>query len=109
MIIDLKKLDNVSGLGLLSGRENGIEAKNYYEAQKENITTETVVVVTGDDSFVVSNSYFLGLLEDFFKIHPSKQSLMEHLDYSQLSPINQKELIRGINRGYSSVINAMAF
>ena len=108
MLIDFKELSETSNLGLLSGRDNGIKAKTKFSMSEGNITPETQIIIKGGDTFVISNSYFLGLLEDFFKIHKTKKALLEHLDYSALSTINQKELIRGINRGFSSVVNAMA-
>ena len=108
MLIDFKRLSDDSNLKLLSGRDNGIKAKDFFNVHQENITSDTVIVVKSGDKLVISNSYFLGLLEDFFRMHNDKRDLLNHLDYSALSTTNQKELIRGINRGFSSVINAMA-
>jgi len=107
VLIDLQRITKTSSLGLLSGRDNGVAARSLFHVTVEDITSDTLVKIEDNDSVVVSNSYFLGLLEDIFKVHKSKEDLLEHLDYTELSKANQKELLRGINRGFSSIVNAM--
>ncbi|MEQ3692014.1 MAG: hypothetical protein ABNH16_14875 [Thalassolituus sp.] len=107
MIIDLKELTNTSGMNLLSGRDNGVKARSMFGLNGSTLDPDTIIKVIDDSSTVISNSYFLGLLEGVFKTHSSKSSLLEHIDYSELSPTNQKELIRGINRGYSPSVSSL--
>ena len=108
MVIDFSKVSKSSDLRLLSGRDNGVEARKLFHVTINELTTETIVKITDNKEVVVSNSYFLGLLEDLFRIHTSKEDLLHHIDYKELSHINQKELLRGINRGFASVINALS-
>ncbi|WP_353293524.1 hypothetical protein [Thalassolituus maritimus] len=107
MLIDFDRITETSKLGLLSGRDNGVAARKLFHVANGDITPDTRVKIKDNDSVVVSNSYFLGLLEDIFKIHKSKEDLLEHIDYTELSKTNQKELLRGVNRGFSPIINAM--
>lgn len=107
VIIDLNKLTSTSGMSLLSGRDNGVKARNLFGLNGSTLNSETIIKVIDNRGTVVSNSYFLGLLEEFFRKHSSKSSLLEHIDYTELSATNQKELIRGINRGYSPTVSSL--
>ena len=104
MIIDLSKTNSK----FLSGRPNGKQAKELFKLVGPDLSTDIVVKFKDDGKLSVSNSYFLGLIEDLLKIHTDKKTLLEHVDFEDLSSSNQKELVRGINRGFSKIINAVA-
>lgn len=84
---------------LLSGRKNGEKAYEYFKLN--DFTKESVIRLKSSGSVVITNSYFLGMLEAIFKKYDLVDDLYKHLDYSDLSELNKEELIRGIKRGFA--------
>jgi hypothetical protein len=105
MIINIQDLAN-GGKKLLSGRENGKSA--YTKCKLINLDKDGTLILRNDTGVVISNSYFLGMLTDVFVNYDSKKKMLEHIDFKGLSETNRKELVRGINRGFSQAINFMA-
>lgn len=108
VIVNLTDLTKTSGLRLLAGRDNGEEAKIHFNLSEGEYSLENTLVIIDEGEVVVSNSYFLGMLEDLFHKYETKVELIKHIEFNQLSITNQKELLRGINRAYSKAINAMS-
>ena len=105
MIINIQDLAS-GGKQLLSGRENGKLA--YKKFNLVNLKKSGTIILKNDDGVIISNSYFLGMLTAVFKNYDSKKQMLEHIDFKGLSETNKKELVRGINRGFSQAINFMA-
>jgi len=104
MIIDLGRFTR--GKKLLSGRDNGKDACELLELS--DVASNCKIVLQNDGDTVITNSYFLGMLSKLFDKYTTKKELLENIDFKQLNDTNQKELLRGINRGFSRAVNAMA-
>lgn len=105
LVIDLSSLES-EGKRLLSGRENGKKAFELFKLSK--YTNDTRLVLKNGDKLVITNSYFLGMLESIIRKHSVKSELLDHMDYDGISHNNRKELLRGINRGFSEIINPLS-
>ncbi|EAR62899.1 hypothetical protein [Neptuniibacter caesariensis] len=105
MIIDLNTLKK-EGKRLLSGRDNGHQAYELFELAQH--TSETKLVLKNGSDLVITNSYFLGMLEEIIKKYEVKADLLNHMDYDDVSQNNRKELLRGINRGFSEIVNPIS-
>lgn len=93
---------------ILTGRPNGEAAWHLLANQDSNLSSlsdATKVKLVGDGSAIISNSYFLGMLSPIFRAYSSKQSLIEHLDFTELNQHNKMELLLGIERGYPKITN----
>lgn len=104
MVIDISKYNH--GRRLLSGRDNGHALWNALKVTEFN--PQSKIVIKNDGQTVITNSYFLGMLSQLFGHYHQKSELLEHIDYHELNKTNQQELLRGINRGFSEAVNAMA-
>lgn len=52
------------------------------------------------DNFIVSNSFYFSFFKKFKDSYKSKANMLEHIAFSNLSIVNQKDLIRGVSRVY---------
>lgn len=103
MIIDLAKY--TADRRLLSGRDNGRAV--WIQLNQPQFDPSIKIVIKNDGEAFITNSYFLGMLSDIFRHYTDKKVLLDHIDFKELNDTNQKELLRGINRGFSEAINGM--
>lgn len=98
-IIDFERLGSKGEKRLLTGRSNGQTAYEFYGLDKFD-ASGTLVFKSSED-LVVSNSYFLGMLQEIFIRYQEVNELYKHIDSDGLSLINKDELVRSIRRGFA--------
>jgi hypothetical protein len=106
MILDLSEY--TKGKRLLSGRENGKADYEKLVRQPDHAVENCCIIIRNDGGAIITNSYFLGMLTPLFNHFKTKDDLLKHINFEGLNDTNRMELLRGINRGYSKVRNAMA-
>ena len=96
MNVNFDTLNKDGSRRLLSGRKNGEAAYDYCGLR--NFDKDGTLVLRSTGGLVVSNSYFLGMLEKVFMLYNDADELQKHIDCTGISELNKEELAIGIKR-----------
>lgn len=95
MLIDFTRMSDSK---ILSGRENGKKARDYFKV----IESSEYVIKTTEDQLVTS-SYFLGLLGGILsKQFKSPNDALKSLNFEHANEKSRREFVKAIRRGLSN-------
>ena len=103
IIIDISKISPEKSINFITSSD-AIES-SYLNALTINASGEDHISFLNINHFIVSNSFHFTFFNKLKEFYMSRDNMLNHVDVSNLSIVNQKEFLRGLSRVYPNEYN----